>query len=948
MSESLRPANRKRYVPAIGPRLKKLLFVVFGLFTLLAINSVYLAGVTITEAITEQTYQNWFYMNMFIVHLLLGALIVLPVVIFGLLHMRNAYQRANRRAVRVGYALFITALILLASGIVLTRLEGVFVVKDATVRSVAYWAHIVTPLLAAWLFVLHRLAGTAIKWRIGFRWAAVAAVFGVIMIVWQMQDPRQWNTVGPASGEQYFFPSLARTATGDFIPERVLMNDAYCKDCHADSHQGWAHSVHRFSSFNNPPYLFSVRETRRVAFERDGDVQAARFCAGCHDPVVFFSGKFDDPKFDDVHDPTAQAGITCTVCHAITHMNSARGNSDYTIEEPIHYPFAFSANPALKWVNQQLVKAKPDLHKKTFLKPLHQSAEFCAGCHKVHLPPELNKYKWLRGQNHYDAYHLSGVSGHGITSFYYPPKAIHNCNDCHMKLVPSDQFAAKDFDHSGERKIHNHMFPTANTGIPHLVGMPAWVNEAHRAFNDGVMRVDIFGLREGGEIDGKQIAPLRPDVLALRPGQTYLLDAIIRTVKMGHLFTQGTADSNEVWMDILVTSGDRVIGRSGGMGRDNAVDPWSHFVNAYVLDRHGNRIDRRNAQDIFIPLYNHQIPPGAADVIHYLLTVPPDVQAPITVEVRLQYRKFDTTYMKHVYGKDFVNDLPIITLAEDRVTFPVVEVASQVHNAPSPIVEWQRWNDYGIGLLRKGGKSQGELAQAEVAFARVEAFGRPDGPLNLARVYLKQGTVQDKAIDALQRAAAFNPPAPPWSVAWFTGQVNKQNGFLDEAIANFKSIVEGDDAATREREFDFSQDYNLLNELGQTIYERAKQERGKARQASQQALLREAQGYFARVLVLDPENDTAHYNLSLILRQLGDLEKAQSHLALYRKYKPDDNARDRAIAIARSKDPGANHAAEAVVIYDLSRPEAYENDTVTRKAKQYELQRPANLAQNTP
>ena len=37
----------------------------------------------------------------------------------------------------------------------------------------------------------------------------------------------------------------------------------------------------------------------------------------------------------------------------------------------------------------------------------------------------------------------------------------------------------------------------------------------------------------------------------------------------------------------------------------------------------------------------------------------------------------------------------------------------------------------------------------EAAFARVEELGRADGPLNLARVYLAQGTVQDKAIDAL-------------------------------------------------------------------------------------------------------------------------------------------------------------------------------------------------------
>ena len=205
------------------------------------------------------------------------------------------------------------------------------------------------------------------------------------------------------------------------------MNDAYCQECHSDVHERWSYSAHRFSSFNNPPYLFSVRGTRKMALERDGTVQASRWCAGCHDLVPFFSGRFDDPNFDDVHDPTAKAGITCSACHSITNINSTRGNSDYTIEEPQHYPFAFSDNAALKWVNFQLVKAKPELHKKTFLKPLHKTPEFCAGCHKVHLAPEFNHYKWLRGQNHYDAYHLSGVSGHGIKSFYYPPKAKHKC-----------------------------------------------------------------------------------------------------------------------------------------------------------------------------------------------------------------------------------------------------------------------------------------------------------------------------------------------------------------------------------------------------------------------------------------------------------------------------------------------------------------------------------------
>ena len=958
----------RRYVPAVGPRLKKVLALVFGLFALLAVNSTYLGSVTLLEWLSGKTYQNWFYLNMFLVHLVLGALIVVPVLVFGIGHIANAHDRRNRRAVKVGYALFAAALVLLASGIVLTRIEGLIVVKDATVRQIAYWAHVITPFLAIWLFVLHRLAGKKINWQVGRRWAYVAAVFVGLMLIWQAQDPRRWNEKGPESGEKYFFPSLARTATGNFIPAQVLDNDEYCLKCHEDSYKGWEHSVHRFSSFNNKPYTFSVKQTRLAMKERDGNVNGARFCAGCHDPVVFFSGRFDNPEFDDPHydlanDALAQAGITCTVCHSITHINSVRGNADYTIEEPSHYPFAFSENPALQWVGDQLVKAKPEFHKKTFLKPLHQTPEFCGSCHKVHLPPELNDYKWLRGQNHYDSYHLSGVSGHFANAFYYPPKAEANCNGCHMPLAKSEQFGAQDFDGKGERKIHDHQFPSANTAIPVIAGFKgeelAKINEAHRKFNvdDPVVRVDIFALKEGPSIDAPAIAPLRPEVPTLEPGSRYLLDVVVRTLKMGHPLTQGTADSNELWVDLMLVErradgGERIVGRSGGLGPDNRVDPWSHFINVYMLDRTGKRIDRRNAEDIFVPLYNHQIPPGAADTLHYAFTVPEDIAGTLRVEARVQYRKFDTTYVKlFTEEPTAVNELPILTMAVDELVFPVrgvdIAVPPQVSKIDAKLA-WQRWNDYGIGLLRKGGKTKGELRQAEDAFAEVEKMGRAEGAINLARVYLAQGTVQDKAIEALRRAAGpgFEQPAWPWSVAWFTGQVNKQNGFLDEAIANFRSVVEIDDAVTRERGFDFSQDYMLLNELGQTLFERAKMERGEARRTEREGFLKESADVFEKVLVLDPENATAHYNLDLVYRQLGDKTKAAEHLEAYRRYKDDDNARDLAITVARAADPAANHAAEAIVVYDLQREGAFELGGKGRLAEKYELKKPTE-ADNT-
>jgi tetratricopeptide (TPR) repeat protein len=926
MTDTSSPSSpvQRRYVPAVGPRLKKLLAVVFGLFALLTVNSVYLSSISLAEAATGQVYQNWFYLIMFLVHLVLGTLIILPVVVFGIAHLRNARHRKNRRAVRVGYALFTVALLLLASGVVLTRLEGIIEVRDPAVRSIAYWVHVVAPIAAIWLFVLHRLAGRRIKWRVGLAWAGVAGVFALIMLGVQSQDPRRWNVEGNPQGEAYFFPSLARTLDGNFISADVLQYDDYCRECHADIHASWSESVHRFSSFNNPPYLFSVRQTREFSMERDGTVVRSRFCAGCHDPVPFFSGAFNDPNFDDVNDPTAHAGITCSVCHSITHVNSVRGNADYTIAAPIHYPFATSQRPALRWVNRQLVKSKPGFHRKTFLKPLHKTTEFCGTCHKVHLPQELNDYKWLRGQNHYDAFLLSGVSGHGITSFYYPKKAEANCNGCHLPLVASADFGARARDDSGELKVHDHQFPSANTAMPLLAGMerPQEVIAKHQRFLEGVMRVDLFGVKPGGRIDAELIAPLRPEVPALRPGTSYLLEVVIRTLKLGHLFTQGTADSNEVWLEVEATSGGRVVGRSGGRGPAGEVDPWSHFVNAFVLDRDGYRIDRRNAQDIFIPLYNNQIPPGAGDTVHYRFEVGRDVTEPLTIEVRLQYRKFDTTYMKHVYGADYVNELPVTTLATDRVTFPVEGVATEVQNGPSPIEPWQRWNDYGIGLLRKGGA--GELVQAEHAFWQVERLGQPDGPLNRARVYIEEGRVAEEAPEALRVARDFDPPAAAWSLLWFTGLVHKQNGRFDEAIASFEQILEGGFAQAQGRNFDFTRDYRLLNELGQTLYERAKQERGEDRRAERERLLSRAVELFEKALEQDPENLTAHYNLSLLHADLGDRERASEHAARHAVYKPDDNAGDRAIAAARRRYPAANHAAEAVVIYDLQRTGAYD------------------------
>src|SRR5262249_14489477 len=143
---------------------------------------------------------------------------------------------------------------------------------------------------------------------------------------------------------------------------------------------------------------------------------------------------------------------------------------------------------------------------------------------------------------------------------------------------------------------------------------------------------------------------------------------------------------------------------------------------------------------------------------------------------------------------------------------PLEGSEDQVPEQTSPIKPpWHRWNDYGIGCLLEGGvgAKRGELRQARDAVKQLLALNDKSAEgaayLNLARVANEEGRLDD-AVAALNRAAKADPPAPWWTVAWFTGLVNAQNGHLDEAIASFEQILDPKNQPYH-RGFDFTKDY---------------------------------------------------------------------------------------------------------------------------------------------
>lgn len=899
--------NRPR--AAVGPKLKVVLKIVFFLFALLIINSVYLSAITLIEWLTDKSLQDQTYLFMFLAHLVLGLIIIVPFIIYGFIHMGNTKKRRNKRAIKAGYALFFFALLLLVSGLLLTRGIPFVEIKNIQARQITYWLHVILPFIAIWLFVMHRLAGHRLSW-LPTKITVFFTVVVMVALAWVQQDTFFPKVLTHDETNPLFAPSFAHTSTNKLIAAEDLDNNEYCKDCHADVHEGWMNSVHKVSSFNNQSYSFAVNNTREFLKKRDGNHKAAKLCAVCHDPVIMFSGEFDKDK-DFTGTDIGQAGITCTACHAISEINSIKGNGAYTLTIPEQYPFTRSELPFLQWVNQTLVKSKPDFHKTSYLKPLHKNAEFCSVCHKVALPKALNHYKWLRGQDHYDSFFLSGVSGHAVASFYYPPKAKEKCADCHMPMQDSDDFGAITESLTGKGQVHSHYFEAANSGIRYLNKLkPDPIN----ALLSGALSIDIFAIKQDGELTGELIAPLNSDNNELQAGKRYLIESVVRTVKLGHAFTQGTADSNQVWVELNVFQDGKLIAMSGGVNQQGQVDDWSYFINTYVLDRNGNRIDKRNGEDIFTALYNHNIPPGAATVVHYALNVPAELTGKITVEAKVLYRKFDTIYYRFFTEDDTkFNDLPIVTLATDSKSFNIVTETQD--NMPITN-DWKRWNDYGIGLLR-----QKAFKQAEVAFKKVADLGRAEGWVNLTRTFIQQGRLEEAKV-ALNQAANIENFRYTWQLSYFAGVIDLQNGFIQKAIDNFTRVYKTEFENAQSANFDFSKDYRFVTMYAQTVFQRSKMLSGSEQQRYQQQSLE----LYKNVLKLNPEWADAHFGLFQLYAAMGGNENlvlAKEHKALHQKHKVDDSAHDTVIAIARANSESADHAANDIAIYELDKIESY-------------------------
>src|SRR5215467_5446623 len=352
------------------------------------------------------------------------------------------------------------------------------------------------------------------------------------------------------------------------------MESDACERCHKDIYHQWFGSVHHFSSFNNQWYRKSIEYMQDVI-----GVKPSKWCAGCHDPALLYSGMFDTPIKQIVDRPEARAGLGCMMCHSIERVKSTMGQGDFLLEYPRLHQMAASKNPAVRWLHDYVTQLNPEPHRRVFLKPFMRTdtAEFCSTCHKVHLDVPVNHYRWIRGFNEYDNWQASGVSGQGARSFYYLPKPS-QCADCHMPAVKSTDAGAI------QGAIHSHAFPGANTAVPTANDDLDQLKLTESFLKNGILSVDIFAI-SSESARGKAVASVESDIQTtfavgeeaeskiqsatteaspitapldrvqpvLRRGDTERVDVVVRTKKIGHFFPGGTVDAYDTWLELKAT-----------------------------------------------------------------------------------------------------------------------------------------------------------------------------------------------------------------------------------------------------------------------------------------------------------------------------------------------------------------------------------------------------------
>ena len=669
-----------------------------------------------------------------------------------------------------------------------------------------------------------------------------------------------------------FLPSNAQTDNGEFIDPKSFPTAQYCGHCHQESHKQWRESAH--SNSNRVPYY--LRNVGLLNTEKG--IEFSRHCEGCHDPIALVAGALTDgaPK----KRPYDQDGVTCSVCHAIQKVDT-RGTGSYTMGVPAVLVDAAGA-PITRPVTDAEILTHLDRHSAAVMRPFYKTSEFCASCHKAALPHTLNDYKWQRAMSPYDEWQNSSFAKQSPLPFY-KKDTVSTCQTCHMQ---TEALAGKDYG-AKNGKLASHRWLGANSLIPKLYGFEEQGSRIEQFLKNSVFNVDLFALEQGGKQEAATlIAPLGQTAFTLSATGPVTVSVVIQNKGIAHSHVPEQRDMYESWVKFTVTdAAGKVLHASGDLQPSGDLDPDAHSFTNRLINVKSELNARHEVWKNRVVAYNNTIQSGRSQLVRYSFPMPSGA-GPFTVTASVQYRRFDQHFIDFGMDKRHYPQ-PIVEMVSSSKTFVAgankADVAGPANPAVNPV--WMRWNNYGIALL-----DAQQYASSVAAFERVAKL-RPDYPdaftnIGIALIAWEK---YSEARPNLERSLTLAPENS--RALYYLALIERNEGHVDLAIADLQKV-----------ETQFPRSRDVHRELGFSFY--------------QQHKYSEARAEYEAVQSIDPDDLSAHYNLSILYRRLGLKKEASEQAALFADQKDDPTASTYALEYLRKH---TEIASESVVwhVHDL-------------------------------
>jgi len=717
-----------------------------------------------------------------------------------------------------------------------------------------------------------------------------------------------------------FFPSSAETANGKPVPASYFLDSSSCKQCHADIYRQWESSAHHYSSFNNQWYRQSIVYMQQVDgvqsskwcagchdpalflannFNRPMEhrlftpaAQAGMPCVFCH-------------SIRQVHSTMGNGDYV----FQFPPLSRLADSKNPVLQHVVDYLIYEDPEPHRRTFMKPFMQKDPAY----FCSTCHK-VHLDVPVNNYRWSRGFDDYdNWqasgISGMGarsfYYPAKPLNCVDCHMPLVRSNDDGNVHGYVHSHrfiaantaLPFVNKDKVQLEDTEHFLEDgKVSVDIFAVSpDRPLPQVRSRldSGMREESTFASGEEVEMKAPLGAAQGPP-PAPWTAPLNRMQAKVRAGDTVRVDVVVRTIGVGHFFPGGTVDAFDCWLELKAVDDAGHVLFWSGMVEDNGkgpVEPGAQFYRSLAIDAHGNPINKRNAWAARASVYVHLIPPGAADTVHFRLHVPKNLRGHIHLEAKLNYRKFAWGYTQwafagvmmptgpHDVTKNYddrrvvytgntsdvsgkikhIPNLPIVTMASDKAVLTVVP-ASAPRPAPEEVLlpaDWQRWNDYGIGLFL-----QGDLKAAEAAFLKVTQIvpASPEGWVNVGRVRLLAGNLAG-AKTVLEKALKISPKLP--KANYFYARVLRQMGDYNGSIAHLRVAAKA-----------YPHDRVVHNDLGRVLFLQHKYAAAAAE--------------FHKALAIDPENLEANYNLMLCSTGLGDHRAAAQYEERFLRFKANE------------------------------------------------------------